>query len=199
MRWVAEALGLPAGLDGGLTTGATMANLTCLAAARHALLARQGWDVGARGLFGAPALRVLVGEEAHASVAKALDVLGLGRERVERVPVDGQGRMRADALPALDASTIVCTQAGNVNTGAFDPARAICERAAAAGAWVHVDGAFGLWAAAAPSLAGLADGLELAVRWAPRLPTSARRAPASLPTTFPSCRAARAASRSGRP
>ncbi len=166
MRWVVDALGLPAGVDGGITTGATTANLAGLAAARRALLARRGWDVGADGLFGAPALRVVVGEELHSSVAKALDVLGLGRERVERVPVDGQGRMRAEALPALDEATVVCIQAGNVNTGAFDPARAICEAARAAGAWVHVDGAFGLWAAAAPGRAALCDGVDLADSWA---------------------------------
>ena len=143
-----------------------MANLSALAAARHALLARQGWDVEAKGLFGAPPLRVVVGEEVHVSVLKALSLLGLGRERVERVAVDGQGRMRPDALPPLDEPTILCLQAGNVNTGAFDPAGAIVDRARAAGAWVHVDGAFGLWARAAPSLAPLAAGLEGADSWA---------------------------------
>ena len=160
LRWVVDVLGLPRGTAGGLVTGGTMANFTCLAAARHALLERQGWDVERDGLYGAPPLRVVVGEEAHPSLHKALGLLGLGRERVERVPVDGQGRLRADRLPELDARTLVCLQAGNVNTGSFDPLEEVAERAAAAGAWVHVDGAFGLWAAAAPSRAHLARGVE---------------------------------------
>jgi glutamate/tyrosine decarboxylase-like PLP-dependent enzyme len=146
LGWLRELLGLPADCAGAFVTGATMANFTALAAARHALLERQGWDVERDGLFGAPELKVVVGAEVHVSLVKALGLLGLGRERVVRVPVDEQGRMRAEAMPPLDAATIVCLQAGNVNTGAFDPAREICERARAAGAWVHVDGAFGLWA-----------------------------------------------------
>lgn len=164
--WLIDLLGLPQGSGFALTTGATMANLAGLAAARHALLSRQGWDVEARGLFGAPELTVIVGEEVHVSLLKALSLLGLGRERVLRIPVDAQGRLRVEALPTLDERTIVCLQAGNVNTGAFDPARAVCVRARAAGAWVHVDGAFGLWAAAAPAHAHLADGLGLADSWA---------------------------------
>src|SRR5438876_8579081 len=127
-----------------------MPNFTALAAARHAVLARAGWDADADGLFGAPPITVVVGNEAHPSMIKALGMLGLGRSRVVRVPVDGQGRMRADALPHLSDRTILCLQAGNVNTGAFDPAGAICPEARAAGAWIHVDGAFGLWAAASP-------------------------------------------------
>jgi glutamate/tyrosine decarboxylase-like PLP-dependent enzyme len=165
IAWLVDVLGLPAGTGVGFVTCATTANLSGLAAARHALLARQGWDVEANGLFGAPALRVVVGEEVHVSVLKALTLLGLGSERVERVPVDGQGRMRADKLPHLDERTILCLQAGNVNTGAFDPAGSIIARARTAGAWVHVDGAFGLWARAAPSLASLASGLESADSW----------------------------------
>jgi glutamate/tyrosine decarboxylase-like PLP-dependent enzyme len=143
-----------------------MANLSALAAARHALLARAGWDVEADGLFGAPEIRVVVGEEAHPSLFKALGLLGLGRKRVVRVPVDGQGQMKADALPHLDAQTILCLQAGNVNTGAFDPAAAICPAARAAGTWIHVDGAFGLWAAASPEYRKLTKGFELADSWA---------------------------------
>jgi glutamate/tyrosine decarboxylase-like PLP-dependent enzyme len=166
LRWVVEALGLPAGTAGGFVTGATAANLTALAAARHAVLARAGWDVEARGLFGAPELRVVVGAEAHVSVLKALALLGLGRDRVAVVPVDGQGRMRADALPSLSGSTILCVQAGNVNTGAFDPCAELVPRAREAGAWVHVDGAFGLWARAAPGRAPLARGVEGADSWA---------------------------------
>lgn len=166
LAWLVELLGLPVGTGGGFVTGATMANFTGLAAARHVLLARQGWDVEALGLFGAPPLTVVVGEEVHVSLLKALSMLGLGRERVVRVPVDGQGRMRPDALPTLDNQTILCLQAGNVNTGAIDPLPRLCTVAQAAGAWVHVDGAFGLWAAAAPSLAHLTTGLGEADSWA---------------------------------
>jgi glutamate/tyrosine decarboxylase-like PLP-dependent enzyme len=164
--WVRALFGLPEGTGGAVVTGATMANFSGLAAARHTLLERAGWDVEAEGLFGAPPITVVVGEEVHQSVVKALGMLGMGRKRVVRVPVDGQGRMRADALPHLDAMTILCLQAGNVNTGAFDPAGAICPAARAAGAWVHVDGAFGLWAAAAPEYSKLAKGFELADSWA---------------------------------
>jgi glutamate/tyrosine decarboxylase-like PLP-dependent enzyme len=166
LRWVLEALGLPAGTAGGFVTGATVANFTALAAARHATLARAGWDVESKGLFGAPPITVVVGAEAHVSVSKALAMLGLGRERVTVVPVDGQGRMRPEAFPRLSSPAIVCLQAGNVNTGAFDAAEAIIPRAREAGAWVHVDGAFGLWARAAPGRAALAAGYEGADSWA---------------------------------
>ena len=166
VEWVRELLGLPEETAGGVVTGATMANFTALAAARHHLLERAGWDVEADGLFGAPELRVVIGEEAHPSLLKALAMLGLGKKRVVKVPVDRQGRMRADALPHLDERTILCLQAGNVNTGAFDPAWAICPQARAAGAWIHVDGAFGLWAAASPKYRHLVAGFELADSWA---------------------------------
>jgi glutamate/tyrosine decarboxylase-like PLP-dependent enzyme len=166
LEWSRELLGLPMGTGGAVVTGATMANFTALAAARHALLGRAGWDVEADGLFGAPPITVVVGDEAHVSLFKALGMLGLGRNRVIPVPVDGQGRMRADALPHLDEHTIVCLQAGNVNTGAFDPAPAICPEARNAGAWIHVDGAFGLWAAASPAQRHLVQGFELADSWA---------------------------------
>ncbi len=166
VEWTRQLLGLPEGTAGGVVTGATVANFTALAAARHHLLARAGWDVEADGLFGAPELRVVVGEEAHPSLLKSLAMLGLGKKRVLRVPVDGQGRMRADALPHLDERTILCLQAGNINTGAFDPAAAICPPARAAGAWIHVDGAFGLWAAASPRYSHLVKGFELADSWA---------------------------------
>jgi glutamate/tyrosine decarboxylase-like PLP-dependent enzyme len=165
LRWVREILGLPDGSGGGFVTGATTANLAGLAAARHAVLARAGWDVERDGLFDAPPIRVVVGDEVHASLLKALALLGLGRDRVHRVPADGQGRMRADALPPLDERTIVCIQAGNVNTGAFDPASEICARANEAGAWVHVDGAFGLWANASPKYAHLVEGFNRADSW----------------------------------
>ncbi len=166
MRWLLDVLGLPRAAGVGFVTCATQANFSGLAAARHALLARRGWNVETRGLFGAPPITVVVGEEVHVSVLKALTLVGLGRERVIRVPVDGQGRMRAAALPRLDDSTLVCLQAGNVNTGAFDPAAEIMPRAKAAGAWVHVDGAFGLWAAAAPDRAHLVQGYAAADSWA---------------------------------
>jgi glutamate/tyrosine decarboxylase-like PLP-dependent enzyme len=143
-----------------------MANFSGLAAARSALLGRVGWNVEDNGLFEAPPLRVVVGQEVHVSLLRALAMVGLGRSRVITVPADKQGRMRADALPPLDERTIVCIQAGNVNTGAFDPAREICARARAAGAWVHVDGAFGLWAAVSPLYAPLLDGFENADSWA---------------------------------
>ncbi len=166
LRWVLEALDLPRESGGGFVTGATAANVSGLAAARCALLARAGWDVEARGLFGAPPLTVVVGEEVHVSVVKALALLGLGRERVVTVPTDGAGAMRADALPPLDGRTLLCLQAGNVNTGAFDPAAELVPRARAAGAWVHVDGAFGLWARASRRHRSAAAGLELADSWA---------------------------------
>ncbi len=166
LEWVRDLFRLPEGCGGAVVTGATMANFSALAAARHALLKRAGWDVERDGLFGAPPLRVIVGDEVHASALKALSLLGLGRERVVRIPVDGQGRMRADSLPDLDERTILCLQAGNVNTGAFDPAEAICAQARGTGAWVHVDGAFGLWVTVSPQLRALTAGFEQADSWA---------------------------------
>src|SRR3984885_92810 len=146
LQWIVDLLGLPSGSGAGFVTGTTMANFTALAAARSALLQRSGWNVEEDGLFAAPPIQVVVGEEVHVSLLKALSMLGLGRSRVTRVPADAQGRMRPEALPALDDRTLVCIQAGNVNTGAFDPAGDICARAHEAGSWVHVDGAFGYWA-----------------------------------------------------
>jgi glutamate/tyrosine decarboxylase-like PLP-dependent enzyme len=166
IKWLLSLFGLPSNTGVGFVTGATMANFSGLAAARYALLAREGWDVGAQGLFGAPPITVVVGGEVHVSVLKALSLLGLGRDRVVRVPVDSQGRMRADKLPEISGPTIVCIQAGNVNTGAFDPAGEICRVAQASGSWVHVDGAFGLWALASPKLAHLATGVQEADSWA---------------------------------
>jgi glutamate/tyrosine decarboxylase-like PLP-dependent enzyme len=164
-RWLLDLLRLPATAAVGFVTGATMGNLTALAAARHAVLGRHGWDVEAQGLAGAPPLRIVVGDEVHVSLLKALALLGLGRDRVERVAVDDQGRMRADALPDLDDTTILCLQAGNVNTGASDPLADIVPRAHEAGAWVHVDGAFGLWLGAAPARARLVAGIDGADSW----------------------------------
>jgi glutamate/tyrosine decarboxylase-like PLP-dependent enzyme len=166
MSWMLDLLALPSGSGVGFVTGTTMANFSCLAAARTALLKQAGWNVEEDGLFGAPPIRVMVGEEVHISVLKALSLLGLGRSRLTRVPVDSQGRMRPEALPPLDDRTVVCLQAGNVNTGAFDPAGEICARAHEAGAWVHVDGAFGLWAAVSPRYAPLLNGAGEADSWA---------------------------------
>ncbi|MDE2461156.1 MAG: aspartate aminotransferase family protein [Gammaproteobacteria bacterium] len=166
LRWLLELFGLSPRFEGAFVTGATVANFSALAAARHVVLERVGWNVEADGLIGAPPVTVIVGGEAHPSLIKALGLLGFGRNRLLKVPVDSQGRMRADALPRLSGPTIVCTQAGNVNTGAFDPIGEVCGIAHRSGAWVHVDGAFGLWAMAVPSLAGVADGMADADSWA---------------------------------
>lgn len=166
LRWVCEALHLPADCEGGLVTCATTANFTALAAARYALLKNAGWDVAENGMFGAPPIEVVVGAEVHASLLKALSLAGFGKRRVTIVEADGQGRMRGDKLPRLSARSLVCIQAGNVNTGAFDPATEICARAKEQGAWVHVDGAFGLWARVSPQYRQLTDGFELADSWA---------------------------------
>jgi glutamate/tyrosine decarboxylase-like PLP-dependent enzyme len=165
LRWVKDALHLPAQAEGALVTGATMANFTCLAAARHSVLQRAGWDVESRGLFGAPEIKVIVGEEVHGTVLKVLAMLGLGRDRVVRVPADEQGRMLLAALPQIDGPAILCVQAGNVNSGAFDPPELIAA-AQRQGAWVHVDGAFGIWARASQRLDSLARGFESADSWA---------------------------------
>ena len=159
-KWLVSLLGLPPQTAIGYVTCATMANFTGLAAARHALLQDAGWDVESQGLFGAPPIKVYVGDEVHVSVLKALSMLGLGRERVERIPADDQGRMRAELIPRLSGPAIICIQAGNVNTGSFDPAEEICLKAREKGAWVHVDGAFGLWAAVSPQRSSLVRGFE---------------------------------------
>jgi glutamate/tyrosine decarboxylase-like PLP-dependent enzyme len=166
LQWLLNVLQFPPQCAAAFVTGATMANFTSLAAARHAVLQQAGWDVESEGLFGAPPIQVVIGEEAHPSAIKALGMLGMGRARVVRVPVDGQGRMRAEALPELKGPAIVCVQAGNVNTGAFDPVAEVCRRAHEAGAWVHVDGAFGLWAAASPRYVHLVEGIAAADSWA---------------------------------
>ncbi len=165
IRWLLEILGLPRESGVGLVDCDTQAVFCGLAAARRAVLQREGWDVENRGLFGAPPITVVMTEEAHMAVEKSLALLGLGRERVLRVPTDDQGRMRAEALPKLGGPAIVCIQAGNVNTGSFDPAEEICAAAHGSGAWVHVDGAFGMWAAAAPACAHLTRGIADADSW----------------------------------
>jgi glutamate/tyrosine decarboxylase-like PLP-dependent enzyme len=157
---------LPPQTAAGFVTGATVANFTALAAARHAVLAGVGWNVEADGLFGAPPITVIAGDEAHPTLLKSLGMLGLGRARIVRVADDAQGRMRPDALPPISGPTILCLQAGNVNTGACDPFVPLIEHAHRGGAWVHVDGAFGLWAKATASLRHLVDGMEAADSWA---------------------------------
>ena len=171
-EWLVDLLGLPAGSSIGLTTGCQMAHFTCLAAARHAVLDRAGWNVEENGLFGAPEIAVVVGSEAHATIGTALQYLGMGRTRTIVVDSDDQGRMRLDALEAAlpdgDGPLIVSLQAGNVNTGSFDPIGPAVEliRARHPGAWVHVDGAFGLWAAATPTYRHLLAGHDNADSWA---------------------------------
>jgi glutamate/tyrosine decarboxylase-like PLP-dependent enzyme len=168
-RWIVEFLRLPAGSSVGFVTGAHMATFTCLAAARHEVLRRAGWNVEEDGLQRAPRLAVLVGDEAHISVVGALRLLGIGARELVHVAVDAQGRMRPDALRAalgdVTGPTIVCAQAGNVNTGASDPMAAVVEAAHERGAWVHVDGAFGLWAAGVPALAEQVAGIDGADSW----------------------------------
>jgi glutamate/tyrosine decarboxylase-like PLP-dependent enzyme len=164
-KWIVELLGLPTGTAAGFVSGTSPATMCGLAAGRNELLKRLGWDVNVDGLFGAPNLRVVVGEQAHASVFKTLSLLGLGRARVELVPADAQGRMTADKIPVLDDRCLVIAQAGNVNSGAFDPIDEICERARRAGAWVHIDGAFGLWAAGSRSRQYLTQGIDKADSW----------------------------------
>jgi glutamate/tyrosine decarboxylase-like PLP-dependent enzyme len=168
--WVRELLGLPASCAIGFVTGCQMAHVTCLAAARHAVLANAGWDVEAEGLQGAPLLRVVAGADAHITIARACRILGLGAERIRVVPADHEGRMIAAelgrALREHDGPTIVCAQAGDVNSGAFDPLAAIVAECREHGAWLHVDGAFGLWAAVSPTRRALLDGFRQADSWA---------------------------------
>lgn len=167
--WILEMLGLAPQAGVGFVTGGHLANFTCLAAARHAVLRREGWNVETQGLQRAPRVRVIAGDEAHVTVIGALRYLGFGSDEIERIAVDGQGRMRADALERALAGggpSIVCAQAGNVSTGASDPFEAIAAVTRARGAWLHVDGAFGLWAAAVPELRDQVRGVEQADSWA---------------------------------
>jgi glutamate/tyrosine decarboxylase-like PLP-dependent enzyme len=164
--WIRGIVGLPPEWSIGYVTGGHMANFTALAAARNSMLQSVGWDAGAHGLFGAPPIDVVVSEGSHYTISTSLRLLGLGTDRVHWVPTDAQGRMRADELARVLKHTsepcVVCAQAGNVNTGAFDPIQAIAAETAERGAWLHVDGAFGLWAAASPSLRHLVTGIERA-------------------------------------
>ena len=164
--WLAELLGLPADVSIAYVTGCQMAHVTALAAARHAVLERAGWNVAQDGLAGSPPIRVVVGAQRHVTVDRALRLLGIGASSLVVVPADDQGRMRIDELPPVEGPTIVCGQAGEVNTGAFDDLEAIADHVAGTDAWFHVDGAFGLWAAASPSLCHLLKGSERADSWA---------------------------------
>lgn len=166
-NWLSEILPVSKDAVAGFVTGVTVANFCGLAAARHSILMKQDWDVQAKGLFGAPEIKVVLSEDAHGSLKKALSLVGFGRERVVKVPVDEQGKMIASKFPQdIDDKTIVCLQAGNVNTGSFDPALEIIPFAKSKDAWVHVDGAFGLWAGASSNKSYLTEGYELADSWA---------------------------------
>ena len=165
LRWLKEALGLPEDTEGALATGATMAHFASLGAARYRVLIREGWNVDSDGLFGAPEIQVVVRGEAHSSLLKVLSMLGLGRDRIHKLPTDDQGRAIAFELPDISGPAIVCLQAGNVNSGAFDDAEPIIDWARSIGAWVHVDGAFGLWALASNELEGMAQAFREADSW----------------------------------
>lgn len=165
-RWLVDLLQLPEGTAAGFVTGTTLANFSGLAAGRNEILRRMGWNVAEKGLYGAPPIRVIVGADAHAAVQKSLVLLGMGAEHTEVVPVDDQGRMRVEKLPEIEGPVLAVAQAGNVNSGAFDPVGALCEAVQAANGWVHVDGAFGLWAGASPKLRSLYNGIEQADSWA---------------------------------
>lgn len=164
-KWLVELLGLPGETVAGFVSGTSAGTLCGLAAGRNHLLKKAGWDVNANGLFGAPELRVVMTAEAHATIPKALSLLGLGRARVERVSTDAQGRLMVEHLPELDDRCLVILQAGNVNSGSFDPIDEVCRRARRANAWVHIDGAFGLWAAASRTRRVLTLGMDQADSW----------------------------------
>lgn len=166
LEWVVDLLGLPEGTGGAFVTGATMASVSGLLAGRNSVLSKVGWDVDGDGLIGAPPVTVVVGDEAHSSLFKALSMVGLGRRNVVRLPVDEQGAVKTAGLPELSGPALVCLQAGNVNSGASDPFEPLIEWAHAADAWVHVDGAFGLWAAASPAKRAQVAGVQAADSWA---------------------------------
>ncbi|HJT79909.1 MAG TPA: aminotransferase class V-fold PLP-dependent enzyme, partial [Chthoniobacterales bacterium] len=164
-RWIVSLLDFPSETAVGFVSGTTIANLSGLCAGRNELLRRKGWDVAKQGLYGAPRIRIIAGADAHAAVHKSISMLGLGSDNVEKVDCDDQGRMRADKMPELNEPALVVAQVGNVNSGAIDPVGDICERAHASGSWVHVDGAFGLWARVLPSMREICDGIEKADSW----------------------------------
>ena len=164
-KWLIDLLGLPENTAAGFVSGSSTAIICALATARNELLLKQKWNVNENGLFGAPPIRVVLSEQAHSSVFKALSLLGLGKDRVELAPVDNQGRISLEGLPSIDSNTLLIVQAGNVNSGAFDPVDKLCDIANKANAWVHVDGAFGLWAAASKDKYNLIKGFEKADSW----------------------------------
>jgi len=164
--WLKDIFDLPAQTVAGFVSGTSMANLSALCAARYRLLKNQGWDINKQGLNGAPPIRIIAHRQVHSSVKKTLVMLGFGSDNIEWLDADDQGRAVANSIPALDNTCLLLLQAGNVNTGAYDPFAEICPRANEAGAWVHIDGAFGLWAGACVSLEHLTKGIELAQSWA---------------------------------
>jgi glutamate/tyrosine decarboxylase-like PLP-dependent enzyme len=166
LGWLLRFFDLPVTSGGAFVTGTQMADVTCLAAARYSVLNKVGWDIEQHGLFGAPQVTVIVGDEVHATILKALRILGFGTSPLRIVPADAQGRMKVSDIPRLSGPVIMCAQVGNVNTGASDPIGEICEVAHGMGAWVHVDGAFGLWAAASPARKHLVNGVDHADSWA---------------------------------
>ncbi|MEX0272837.1 MAG: aspartate aminotransferase family protein, partial [Flavobacteriaceae bacterium] len=165
-RWLLKLFDLPNETSAGFVSGTSTANLCGLAAARYRILHRNGWDINLKGLRDAPKIRIVAGKQAHSTVVKAIGILGLGQENIEWVDVDDQGRIIPGAIPELDDNTILVLQAGNVNSGAFDDFETICKKAKETNAWVHIDGAFGLWAKAVDQLKHLAKGIEGATSWA---------------------------------
>ena len=166
LAWLRELLCLPSGAEGAFVTGTQMGDVTALTAARNAVLRKAGWDANTQGIAGAPPIKIIVGEEVHATMLKAIRVLGFGMDHVLFVPADGQGRLRPEMIPRVSGPVIICAQAGNVNTGAFDPFVPICDVARTMDAWVHIDGAFGLWAATSPLKRHLVEGVAAADSWA---------------------------------
>lgn len=164
-KWLRKLFRMPDNVVSGFVSGTTTAVFCGLAAARYRVLINQGWDVNAKGLFNAPKVRIVAGRQAHGAVLKAISMLGLGRDNIEWVDVDDQGRMIASKVPGLDKNTILILQAGNVNSGSFDPIDEICDKAVRKGAWIHIDGAFGLWAACSMDLRSLTKGMEKANSW----------------------------------
>ena len=165
-KWLLALFKLPPSTVAGFVSGSSMANFCGLAAARFRILKSQGWDMAENGLYGAPRIRVVTGKHAHSTILKAISLVGLGKSNIEWVDVDGQGRIVPEAIPPLGANTILILQAGNVNSGSFDDFHAICKKASTQGAWVHIDGAFGLWAQASKKLSHLTQGIGFAHSWA---------------------------------
>ena len=164
-KWLPQLFGLPGNVVSGFVSGTTTAVFCGLAAARYRILKQLDWDVNVRGLFNAPKIRIVAGMQAHGAVLKAVSMLGLGRDNIEWVEVDNQGRIIPEKVPGLDKSTILILQAGNVNSGSFDPLNELCDKALSAGSWIHIDGAFGLWAACSTKLKHLTSGIEKANSW----------------------------------